>query len=363
MSESQSRIYAPWALERWFARLIASPSSHVLTKQDLVAPEVQLEIANIGQFAEVAHGCADPSFVFSHLSQLVRPTFPLEGYHALEGSVLVAMFRGEVADLQAYIAHRPATRQLVVAFSGSSSPSQALHGLDIRLQIYPGSYDVGEGKTPPKVHAGFWRLFLGLRQLVLDELEKSLEMLQIEEIVITGHSLGAVQSSLLAMELLQLPSVDKSSFHLPPGLSFKLVTFGSPRVGNIALVELFRELVSNYREKNGEDSFASYSIHGYNDVAHSVPPEALGYKHLSLSPFYFFRDGLYLVPPSEGEYSTFPVEIDENIVPPKFPLGGHNYYNDRDMGKFLRQFGWLDLRRAGEIGWEDRYLRRLAELE
>ncbi|KAH8120339.1 alpha/beta-hydrolase [Phellopilus nigrolimitatus] len=362
LSERQRRMYAREKEEnfRWIARWLSSLSSRILTHEDLVASALQLEIADIGQFAEVAHGSVDPDFVWKNLSRLVQPTFPLEGYNALEGSELLGTLHGEAANLQAYIAYRPATRQLIVAFSGTSSLAQTFYDLDFRMLQYPFSDRVG-GEA--KVHRGFWSLFQGLKQCVLDELGKALESLDVRELVITGHSMGGSQSFLLAMELLQsaLRPLDYPGFRLRQGLPIKLVAFGSPRIGNVALTELYRTLVTRYQEDHGKESFKDYLVKGYNDGAHCLPPKVIGFRHLSQSPLYLFHGGLYRIPPSESECSTFPVKPGDDALPPEYPLGGHNYYNDRDMEKTLRRLRWLDLLHLGQTAWEERYLRHLSE--
>ena len=44
---------------------------------------------------------------------------------------------------------------------------------------------------------------------------------------------------------------------------------------------------------------------------------------------------------------------------PVNPLGGHNYYNNRDMEKLLRRIRWMDVFTHGNTGWKERYLTQL----
>lgn len=94
----------------WVTKLLATPSSYTLTPGDLASVSLQLELAELGQFAEVAHGDLSLSFMWENMDALLEPTYPLEGYNALRGSVLHSAFRGSVARLQAYIAYRPETK-------------------------------------------------------------------------------------------------------------------------------------------------------------------------------------------------------------------------------------------------------------
>ena len=68
---------------------------------------------------------------------------------------------------------------------------------------------------------------------------------------------------------------------------------------------------------------------------------------------------MYNTPATESEYSLFHV-MDEggdyNGHGPIFPLGGHNYYNGRDLERFIRRTNWLFQAKPMEEGWEDRYM-------
>jgi hypothetical protein len=119
---------------------------------------------------------------------------------------------------------------------------------------------------------------------------------------------------------------------------------------------------------------------------------ALGYRHFAQQPLYTVNGKTYRVPESERECGLFHVESicpgassgsssqatpDPPLVPdtalpqasrknqpflttsdpiPLSPLGGHNYYNERDMeGGFLRRMEWLAKSGFDESGWRDRY--------
>jgi Lipase (class 3) len=259
LPEKQRRMYTSEQTDnfRLIAKLFAVHSSHTLTSEDLASSDLQCELAEIGQFAEVAHGTVSPAFIWEHMESLMQPQFPLDGYDALRGSKLIDAFRGTVAELQCYIAYRPPTKQLIIAFSGTSSVSQTFRNIDARLVAYPG----GERCA---VHAGFWRLYNGVRSRVLSELDKALTQYNIEEIICTGHSMGAVMCYLLALDIMGADTAEGASQSRHPiTLPLKLALFGSPRVGNQALAELWRRLVAN-RNAHGL-SVKEYSVMCYND--------------------------------------------------------------------------------------------------
>jgi hypothetical protein len=248
---------------RHVAQIFASKSPVCLGEKDLVDVELQKEISDIGQFAELAHGKVDPTFVWRHLDQFLRPGFPLESYSALRGTRLISSFYGNVAKLQAYIAYRPETKQLIVAFSGTSSFQQTIHNADFRLVPYP-------GVEPARVHAGFYQCYQGIANIALRRLSEAIASFssdasssssevqdgskEISEIVITAHSLGAAMCYLFAMDL-----IDTTRPIVPQTIPLKLVVFGSPRIGNDALAQHWHTVVE------GRRSFVQCSIRGYND--------------------------------------------------------------------------------------------------
>ena len=67
---------------------------------------------------------------------------------------------------------------------------------------------------------------------------------------------------------------------------------------------------------------------------------------------------LYNTPATELEHSLFHVMDEGGDYDGHariFPLGGHNYYNGRDLERFIRRTGWLVEAKPMEEDWEDRY--------
>jgi hypothetical protein len=261
LSDAQLRSYASETGEnfRWVSKLVASRSPYTFTSSDLASVELQRELSELGQFAEIAHGHLSPDFVWKNISLLCQPDFPLDGYDALQGSSLISAFRGAVAGLQGYVAFRETTKQLIVAFSGTSAAQQTLYNLDVRLIRYPG----GDGCA---IHAGFWKMYNGVQALALEALSKALCEYAVEEIVFTGHSLGAVMCYLLMLDVVagdgeEHPASPRLSVSLP----LKLAVFGSPRVGNLALSIHWQNMVAAYCKRDGKPSINEYSVKAFND--------------------------------------------------------------------------------------------------
>jgi hypothetical protein len=232
---------------------MATFSPYTLTYTDVASADLSLELSELGQFAEISYSSLPTEFIFSNLALLMDSDFPLEGYDALKGTVLVSAIRGKLAKLGAYVAYRPSAKQLFVSISGTTTIWQALQDLRTLKHKHP----IGRGCA---VHTGFWKMYEGIKAEVIRAVEKGLRTHEVSELVLTGHSLGGALSYLLAIDLLA-----PGGLELPPGLPLKLAVFGAPRCGNTQLSQLWLELVKQYRAKNGVDSLKEYSVKAYND--------------------------------------------------------------------------------------------------
>ncbi|KAJ8081874.1 hypothetical protein PM082_007720 [Marasmius tenuissimus] len=352
LTEEQKRMYASEKLMnfRWISKMLASCSPYVLKSSDVVPVDLQMELAEIGQFTELAYSSVPISFVFDHLSSLLHDDFPFEGYDALQDATLVADFHGDVADLHAFAAYRPKNKQLIVSIAGTSTALQGLYDVWGTRRRHPS----GKGE----VHRGFWSLYTGLRSFILDSIRKGLAEQDVTELVVTGHSMGGAMSYLLLLELLTPNDI------VPPSLCIKLAAFGAPRVGDANLGNYWQELCQEYRNSNGVDSFKEYSVKAYNDGVPSLPPLKLGYRHFTREPLYFVHGRMFRVPSAESEYAFFQVgDLSDSSAPPEHPKGGHNYYNGRDQEKFLRRMRWLNDALAKSVkdkDWQRRYRKYVA---
>ena len=98
----------------------------------------------------------------------------------------------------------------------------------------------------------------------------------------------------------------------------------------------------------------------------ALPPASLGYRHFCKEPLYTAGGVLYNTPTTESEYSLFRVMVasgDYNGYASIFPLGGHNYYNGRDLERFIRRTTWLFQAKPMDKDWEDRYMTMVSKLK
>lgn len=259
---------------RWIAQHLGKHSSYVLTSADRASPDVRQELSQVGQFAEVAYAMADPEVIWKNLDLLSRPNYPFEHYDALNDARVLCTLRGRYTDVRAMLAYRQNRKQLIVAFSGTRNYVQALIDTNAIAIAYPG-YErfIDYSKIrKPRVHAGFWRLYRGLRRKVITELANQLSSdstMDISEIVVTGHSLGGAMSQYFVMDILDNETCAKylgeEGLDIPSHIIIKLVIFGSPRVGNKTFAQLYRSYVKSLREERGADKYIEFCVKGYND--------------------------------------------------------------------------------------------------
>eukprot|EP00892_Ulva_mutabilis_P001148 jgi/Ulvmu1/11033/UM007_0214.1 len=185
-------------------------------------------------------------------------------------------------DLTAMVGQWPLLDAVFVTFRGTDSHDLGnwIADIDFRMIEYPidpmhhgrsivrggGDEDSAErgvgDDTRAFVHDGFYRSLMqsGLYQGVHDALHTLRAELggALPQLYVTGHSLGA------AMAALAVPMLVRD--FSPP--SVRLYTFGCPRTGNQAFVDLVMQCV-DYSVRFTHD----------HDVVPSLPPPYLGFRH------------------------------------------------------------------------------------
>jgi hypothetical protein len=115
----------------------------------------------------------------------------------------------------------------------------------------------------PQVYCGFLEAWLAVRNEVHHWLDKQRQHRSESFITVRccGHSLGGALSTLCALDLVKR------------GYTVKLVTWGSPRVGDAQFVSLVQSAV-----ENGRLQIARF-VNGL-DIVPNLPPEKFGFKHV-----------------------------------------------------------------------------------
>lgn len=139
----------------------------------------------------------------------------------------------------------------VVAFRGSEETGPEDWITD--LKFIKQNYAYQTPYTNLKIHSGFMRAYQSIRPVVIDRATKS----SLNNIVCTGHSLGAALATLAAFDIKNnLPNKNVSCY-----------TYGSPKVGNNDFVKAYNKLVPNtYRFVNGPDLVPQVLLIGYEHV-------------------------------------------------------------------------------------------------
>ena len=103
---------------RLFSKLLATTSPRSLTAEDRASRRIEASISALAEFAEIAHGLLDPSWVLEPVNRKIlgRKGFPLEDHRAIAGTndtggllediQFVSKFVGERGDLQGFTALR-----------------------------------------------------------------------------------------------------------------------------------------------------------------------------------------------------------------------------------------------------------------
>ena len=145
---------------------------------------------------------------------------------------------------------------LTIAFRGTTNVSDALRDLDGRMMDFDALQDVaaasnaavslssGDDDAQPRVHEGFYRGFL----LVRDALESAVKRLmggitvksQHVRVVVTGHSMGGALALLCTAWLARWLGSAKGfeGDEILPNVRVLCVTYASPKVGNAAFCRM-----------------------------------------------------------------------------------------------------------------------------
>ncbi|KIK50351.1 hypothetical protein GYMLUDRAFT_51247 [Collybiopsis luxurians FD-317 M1] len=163
-----------------------------------------------------------------------------------------------------FIAHDPSTNSIVVAHQGTdpnnllSILNDAKFGL---VDLNTTRFTAAAGKGI-QVHDGFQQTFERTADGVLAGVQQGLAANNANNVLITGHSLGAAVASLDAMFLKE---------NLDPSVTLTTTVFGLPRVGDQAWADFVDSTLG--------DSFSF--VTNQHDPVPTVPPELLGFVHPS----------------------------------------------------------------------------------
>ena len=157
---------------------------------------------------------------------------------------------------RALIGMYPENKLLFVAFRGSSNIQNWIDNVQF-------SKICNEDNIC--VETGFHKVFEFMKYDVYDAIFENLEKYDIQDILFSGHSLGASISTLMVYDIYD--KIDKN---------IHLYTFGSPRVGN--------------EEFSRHFPIQSTRVTHANDIVVHLPQMVLGYMHINQELYYNEND-------------------------------------------------------------------------
>jgi len=159
--------------------------------------------------------------------------------------------------------------QIIVALRGTveTSTTNLIEDADIlpRVQAWK-KYPQVNSKV--FVHPGFWSSWNLLKTGIFQGIDQARAQYNATKVTFTGHSLGGAMATIAAMD-----------YWATTGNPSRVITFGSPRVGNYYFAHFFEQVFG----------LNSYRFVNHDDFIPHLPFEDMGYYHTSVE--YWFQNG------------------------------------------------------------------------
>jgi hypothetical protein len=221
-------------------------------------------------------------------------------------TVLTGVAYDPIANTFAYIATNIDLKTITVAFRGTM-------GKDVRNWITNIRTDKANATfLAPNllVHEGFLKSYTILRKELMLFLRAAIKLFPSFPIAVTGHSLGGALAILCAADI----SANEKNWNIT-----SVITFGSPRVGNLDFSQFYDGRLGNitFRE-----------VHSRDVVPH-VPIRKMNYNHVAREVWYSPDFSQYIVCDDSGEdpKCSKTVEllpsIDEHLVYHNYPISSY----------------------------------------
>ena len=196
------------------------------------------------------------------------------------------------------IGYNTELESLFVSFRGSSDPLNWIDDFQIsKVSPY--------NDTKIEVEKGFYKVYEHIRSAVLEVLDELKTQYSTKKLLLTGHSLGAATTTLMAFDVMNEYDV-------------MLYTFGSPRVGNKYFVESFENQINMFR------------ITHYCDIVPHVSPEFLDYLHLPQEIWYNEENNNYYM--CKIDYTEEDDECSNSCLLSAYSTSDHLNYLNIAMG-------------------------------
>jgi len=201
---------------------------------------------------------------------------------------------------------------IVVSFRSTQSIENILTDLDVSLVSYPGA---GAGF----VHQGFYLSYLSVKDILYTTVQNLTRKYPRLPVLVTGHSLGAAQAVICAVDLVQRGAV----------ASERLIAynFGQPRVGNLDFATYHRKLIPN-----------SYRVVNKKDPIPHFPSRWLDFSHSPTELWFADDSGKFATCDDSGEdpYCSNSIwTVSYRVYDHQSYLGYYSHSGEPECGEFI----------------------------
>ncbi|KAL7751627.1 hypothetical protein RI367_003093 [Sorochytrium milnesiophthora] len=188
----------------------------------------------------------------------------------LSGTVVLSVIDNAVTSARAYLFADTREKKLVVAFRPTQNDENWVEDLIFVSRSYPVTvpFAAQSYAAQIQVHTGFWLVYDSLRSQLLPAFKTARQQYPTFDVIFAGFSLGGALATLAAAEY--IPSLNL------PTATTKLITIGSPRVGNVYFANMVDGLGIEVNRMTHE-----------NDLVPHAPPQSFGYQHVSGEKYSF----------------------------------------------------------------------------
>mgnify|MGYP001095555336 CR=1 FL=1 len=190
-----------------------------------------------------------------------------------------------------YVAYDSKKDRIIVAFRGTTNLQNWITNLKTaRTQFL---------NTGTSVHIGFNSAYMSVRDKVLASVNEFLGAHRSARIMVVGHSLGGALATLCAVDIALTKGIK----------NIESYTFGSPRVGNQAFADLYKNKIPS-----------GFRVVHWRDIVPSVPPGWFGFNHVQQEVFYNSDSSSFEL--CDGECSIFASSIPDHLSYINIPISG-----------------------------------------
>ncbi|KAM3127265.1 hypothetical protein pb186bvf_020633 [Paramecium bursaria] len=185
----------------------------------------------------------------------------------------VTVYKNTAFGTMGYVGYNANRGAIFFVFRGSENIQNWIENIDFVKSSF-------NDECNCKVHSGFKDAYLTLKAQVFEQFDIYRKQYPTAQIHVTGHSLGGAMATLLAVDIARL------------GFQVRLVTLGSPRVGDPSFYDYFqKQPISHFR-----------LVHEADIVPH-LPPHTFSFYHVDREIWYH-DDQSIICQPIRGEDKT-----------------------------------------------------------